>query len=112
MDETQEWIDRNLLPDEEEGSGIYDEFGNELLIGEDVLVTVNDEYIREDDLWNWLNDQVSEESDLTELAAMIEFLDDDHAQAMAMETLKEIIYANYKNRDIIDYYDLIWEEIE
>lgn len=112
MDETQKWIDRNLLPDEEKGSGIYDAFENELLVGEDVLVTVDDEYIREDDLWTWLNDQVSEESDLTELAAMIEFLDDDHAQAMAMETLKEIIYVNYKNRDIIDYYDLIWEEIE
>ena len=112
MDETQKWIDRNLLPDEEEGSGIYDVFDNELLVGEDVLVTVDDEYIREDDLLTWLNDQVSEESDLTELAAMIEFLDDDYAQAMAMETLKEIIYANYKNRDIIDYYDLIWEEIE
>ena len=112
MDETQEWIDRNLLPDEEEGSGIYDVFDNELLVGEDVLVTVDDEYIREDDLWTWLNDQVSEESDLTELAVMIEFLDDDHAQAMAIEALKEIIYANYKNRDIIDYYNLIWEEIE
>lgn len=112
MDETQKWIDRNLLPDEEEGSGIYDEFGNELSIGEEVLVTVDDEYIREDDLWTWLDDQVSEESDLTELAAMIEFLDDDHAQAMAMETLKEIIYANYKNRDIIDYFCLYWEEIE
>ena len=112
MDETQEWIDRNLLPDEEEGSGIYDEFGNELLVGEEVLVTGDGEYIREDDLWDWLNDQVSEESDLTELAAMIEFLDGDHAQAMAMETLKDIIYANYKNRDIIDYYALIWEEIE
>lgn len=112
MDETQEWIDRNLLPDEEEGSGIYDEFGNELLIGEEALVTGDGEYIREDDLWTWLDDQVSEESDLTELAAMIEFLDDDHAQAMAMETLKEIIYANYKNRDIIDYFCLYWEEIE
>ena len=112
MDETQQWIDRNLQPPEEEGSGIIDEFGNELLVGEDVLVTVDGEYIRKDCLWAWLNDQVSEESDLTELAAMIEFLDDDHAQAMAMETLKEIIYANYKNRDIIDYYGLIWEEIE
>ena len=112
MDETQEWIDRNLQPPEEEGSGIIDEFGNELLVGEDVLVTGDGEYIREDDLWDWLNDQVSEESDLTELAAMIEFLDDDHAQAMTMETLKEIIYANYKNRDIIDYYDLRWREIE
>lgn len=112
MDETQQWIDRNLQPPEEEGSGIYDVFDNELLVGEDVLVTVDDEYIREDDLRTWLNDKVSEESDLTELAAMIEFLDDDHAQAMAMETLKEIIYANYKNRDIIDYYGLIWEEIE
>lgn len=112
MDETQEWIDKNLLPDDEEGSGIYDEFGNELLIGEEVLVTGDGEYIREDGLWAWLNDQVSEESDLTELAAMTEFLDDDHAQAMAMETLKDIIYANYKNRDIIDYYDLRWREIE
>ena len=112
MDETQEWIDRNLQPPEEKGSGIYDALGNELLVGEDVLVTVDDEYIREDDLWTWLDDQVSEESDLTELAAMIEFLDDDHAQAMAMEALKEIIYANYKNRDIIDYYGLIWREIE
>ena len=112
MDETQQWIDRNLQPPEEEGSGIYEAFGNELSVGEDVLVTVDDEYIREDDLWTWLNDQVSEESELTELAAMIEFLSDDHAQAMAMEALKEIIYANYKNRDIIDYYDLIWEEIE
>ena len=112
MDETQNWIDRNLQPPEDEYSGIIDEFGNELLIGEDVLVTVDDEYIREDCLWTWLNDQVSEESDLTELAAMIEFLDDDHAQAMALETLKEIIYANYKNRDIIDYYDLRWREIE
>ena len=112
MDETQQWIDKNLQPPEEEGSGIYDEFGNELLIGEEVLVTGDGEYIREDALWTWLNDQVSEESDLTELAAMIDFLDDDHAQAMAMETLKEIIYANYKNRDIIDYYDLRWEEIE
>ena len=55
MDETQEWIDRNLLPDEEEGSGIYDEFGNELLIGEEVFVTGNGEYIREDDLWPWLS---------------------------------------------------------
>lgn len=112
MDETQKWIDRNLEPPEEEYSGIYDEFGNELLVGEEVLVTGDGEYIREDDLLDWLNDQVSEESDLTELAVMIEFLDDDHAQAMAMETLKEIIYANYKNRDIIDYYDLIWEGIE
>ena len=112
MDETQEWIDRNLQPPEEEGSGIYDEFGNELLIGEEVLVTGDGEYSREDALWTWLNDQVSEESDLTELAAMIEFLDDDHAQAMAMETLKEIIYENYKNRDSIDYYYLRWEEIE
>lgn len=112
MDETQEWIDRNLQPPEEEYSGIIDEFGNELLIGEKVLVTGDGEYIREDCLWAWLNDQVSEETDLTELAAMIEFLDDDHAQAMAMETLKEIVYANYKNKDVVDYYDLIWEEIE
>ena len=112
MDETQQWIDKNLQPPDEEYSGIYDAFGNELLVGEDVLVTVDDECIREDDLWTWLNNQVSEESDLTELAAMIDFLSDDHAQAMAMEALKEIIYANYKNRDIIDYYDLIWREIE
>lgn len=113
MDETQKWIDRNLLPDdEEEYSGVYDAFDNELLVGEDVLVTVDDKYIREDDLWDWFRSKVEEESDLTELAAMIEFLDDDHAQAMAMEALKEIIYANYKNRDIIDYCDLIWEEIE
>ena len=113
MDETQEWIDRNLQPPEdEEYSGIIDEFGNELLVGEEVLVTVDGEYIREDDLWDWLNDQVSEESDLTELAAMIEFLYDDHAQAMAMETLKDIISANYKNRDIMDYYDLRWKEIK
>ena len=56
MDETQEWIDRNLQPPEEKGSGIIDTFGNELLVGEDVLVTVDDEYIREDDLWTWLND--------------------------------------------------------
>jgi len=108
----QEWIDRNLQPPEEEYSGIIDAYGNELLIGEEVLVTGDGEYIREDCLWTWLDDQVSEESDLTELAAMIEFLDDDHAQAMAMESLKEIIMANYKNKDVADYYDLRWREIE
>lgn len=89
MDETQNWIDRNLQPSEEEYSGIIDEFGNELLIGEEVLVTGDGEYMREDCLWTWLNDQVSEESDLTELAAMIEFLDDDHAQAKGKQPPKQ-----------------------
>ena len=48
MDETQKWIDRNLLPDEEEGSGIYDEFGNELSIGENetILQIISDYKIR------------------------------------------------------------------
>ena len=112
MDEIQEWIDRNLQPPEEEGSGIYDAFGNELLVGEDVLVTVNDEYIREDDLWTWFKTKVEEETDLEELAKMVNFLVDDHAQALAIESLTEIIFANFKNKDVVDYYDLIWEEIE
>ena len=102
MDETQKWIDRNLLPDEEEGSGIYDEFGNELLIGEDVLVTVDDEYICEDDLWDWFRTKVEEETDLIELAKMVDFLIDDHAQAMAIESLMEIILAAYKKKDVVD----------
>lgn len=108
----QNWIDRNLQPPEEEYSGIIDVFGNELLIGEDVLVTVDDEYIREDDLWDWFRNQVGEETDLIELAKMVDFLLDDHAQAMAMEALREIIMSNYKNKDVADYYALIWEEIE
>ena len=112
MDETQQWIDRNLQQPEEEGSGIIDEFGNELLVGEDVLVTVNDEYIREDYLWDWFKIKVEEETDLEELAKMVNFLVDDHAQALAIDSLMEIIFANFKNRDIIDYYDLIWREIE
>ena len=111
MDE-QEWIDRNLLPDEEEGSGIIDEFGNELLIGEEVLATDNDEYIREDDLWDWFRLKVEEETDLEELAKMVNFLIDDHAQALAVESLMEIIFANFKNKDVVDYYDLRGREIE
>ncbi|RBR32311.1 hypothetical protein EB06_01195 [Enterococcus cecorum] len=112
MDETQEWIDKNLLPDEEEGSGIYDAFDNELLVGEEVLVTGDDEYIREDDLWDWFRTKVEEETDLEELAKMVNFLIDDHALALAIESLMEIIFTNFKNKDVIDYYDLIWEEIE
>ena len=112
MDETQEWIDRNLLPDEEEGSGIYDVFDNELLVGEDVLVTVDDEYIREDDLWDWFRTKVEEETDLEELAKMINFLIDDYAQALAIESLMKIVLDNFKNKDVKDYYDLRWREIE
>lgn len=111
MDETQQWIDRNLQPPEE-GSGIYDEFGNELLIGEEVLVTDNDEYIREDDLWDWFKTKIEEETDLEELAKMVNFLINDHAQALAIESLMEIIFANFKHKDVVDYYDLRWEEIE
>ncbi|MDY2955022.1 MAG: hypothetical protein SOR80_05590 [Enterococcus cecorum] len=112
MDETQEWIDRNLQPPEEEYSGIIDEFGNELLIGEEVLVTDNDEYIREDDLWDWFKTKVEEETDLIELAEMVNFLIDDYAQALAIESLMEIIFANFKNKDVTDYYDLRWRGIE
>lgn len=112
MDKTQEWIDRNLMPDEDEGSGIYDAFDNELLIGEEVLVTGNDEYIREDDLWDWFKTKVEEEADLIELAEMVNFLIDDHAQALAIESLMEIIFANFKHKDVVDYYDLRWREIE
>ena len=112
MDETQEWIDRNLLPDEEEGSGIIDAFDNELLVGEEVLVTGDDEYIREDDLWGWFRTKVEEEADLIELAEMVNFLLDDHAQALAIESLMEIIMSNFKNKDVVDYYDLRWREIE
>ena len=113
MDETQQWIDRNLLPDdEEEYSGIIDAFDNELLVGEEVLVTDDDEYIREDDLWDWFRTKVEEETDLEELARMVNFLIDDHAQALAIESLMEIIFANFKNKDVVDYYDLRWEEIE
>ncbi|CAI3481397.1 hypothetical protein CIRMBP1218_02238 [Enterococcus cecorum] len=113
MDETQEWIDRNLLPDdEEEYSGIIDAFDNELLVGEEVLVTDDDEYIREDDLWDWFRLKVEEETDLIELAEMVVFLLDDHAQALAIESLMEIIFANFKNKDVVDYYDLRWREIE
>ena len=112
MDETQQWIDRNLQPPEEEGSGIIDEFGNELLVGEEVLVTDNDEYIREDDLWVWFETKVEEETDLIELAEMVIFLLDDHAQALAIESLMEIIFTNFKNKDVVDYYDLRWREIE
>ena len=112
MDKTQEWIDRNLQPPEEEGSGIYDVFDNELLVGEDVLVTVDDEYIREDDLWDWFRTKVEEETDLIELAKMVNFLIDDHAQALAIESLMEIVMANFKNKDVVDYYDLRWREIE
>lgn len=111
MDE-QEWIDRNLLPDEEEYSGIIDIYGNELLVGEEVLVTGYGEYIREDDLWDWFKTKVEEETDLIELAKMVDFLFDDYAQAMAMEALREIIMSNYKNKDAADYYALIWEEIK
>lgn len=112
MDETQEWIDRNLQPPEEEGSGIYDEFGNELLIGEEVLVTGDGEYIREDDLWDWFRLKIEEETDLEELAEMVNFLIGDYAQALAIESLMEIIFANFKNKDVVDYYDLRWREIE
>lgn len=112
MDEMQEWIDRNLLPDEEEYSGIIDAYGNELLVGEDVLVTGDGEYIREDDLWDWFRTKVEEETDLEELAKMVNFLIDDYAQALAIESLMEIIFANFKNKDVTDYYDLRWEEIE
>lgn len=108
----ENWIDKNLLPDEEEGSGIYDVFDNELLIGEDVLVTWEGEYIREDDLWDWFRTKVEEETDLIELAEMVNFLIDDHAQALAIESLMEIILANYKNKDVADYYNLRWREIE
>lgn len=111
MDETQEWIDRNLQP-QEEYSGIIDEFGNELLVGEEVLVTGYGEYIREDDLWDWFRTKVEEETDLEELAKMVNFLIDDYAQALAIESLMEIILANFKNKDVADYYDLRWEEIE
>lgn len=112
MDETQKWIDRNLLPDDEEYSGIVDEFGNELLVGEEVLVTGDGEYIREDDLWDWFRTKVEEETDLEELAKMVNFLIDDHAQALAIESLMEIILANFKHKDVADYYDLRWREIE
>lgn len=112
MDETQEWIDRNLLPDEEEGSGIYDVFDNELLVGEEVLVTGDDEYIREDDLWDWFRTKVEEETDLEELAKMVNFLIDDHAKDLAIESLTEIIFDNFKHKDVADYYDLRREEIE
>lgn len=108
----QNWIDRNLEPPEEEYSGIYDAFDNELLVGEQVLVTGDGEYIRKDDLWDWFRSQVGEETDLIELAEMVDFLIDDYAPAMAMESLREIIMANYKNKDVTDYYDLRWEEIE
>ena len=112
MDETQEWIDRNLQPPEDEYSGRYDEFGNELLVGEEVLVTGNDEYIREDDLWDWFKTKIEEETDLEELAKMVNFLINDHAQALAIESLMEIIFANFKHKDVVDYYDLRWREIE
>ena len=108
----ENWIDRNLQPPEEKGSGIYDAFGNELLVGEEVLVTGDGEYIREDELWDWFRTKIEEETELIELAKMVDFLFDDHAQAMAMESLKEIIMSNYKNKDVADYYALIWEEIE
>lgn len=112
MDETQQWIDRNLQPPEDEYSGIIDEFGNELLVGENVLVTGDGEYIREDCLWDWFRTKVEEETDLEELAKMVNFLIDDHAQALAIESLMEIILVNFKNKDVKDYYDLRWEEIE
>ena len=113
MTPEQEWIDRNLLPDdEEEYSGIIDAFDNELLVGEEVLVTGDGEYIREDDLWDWFRTKVEEETDLIELAEMVNFLIDDHAQALAIESLMEIILANFKHKDVADYYDLRWREIE
>ena len=108
----ENWIDRNLQPPEEEYSGIIDAYGNELLVGEKVLVTGDGEYIREDDLWTWLDDQVSEETNLIELAEMVDFLIDDHAQALAIESLMEIVLTNFKNKDVVDYYDLRWREIE
>lgn len=108
----ENWIDRNLLPDEEEGSGIYDAFDNELLVGEEVLVAGDGEYIREDDLWDWFKNQVEEETDLIELAKMVNFLIDDHAQDLAIESLMEIIFTNFKHKDVADYYDLRLEEIE
>lgn len=108
----QNWIDRNLEPPEEEGSGIYDVFDNELLVGEEVLVTWDGEYIREDDLWDWFRTKVEEETDLIKLAKMVNFLIDDYAQALAIESLMEIIFTNYKNKDVVDYYDLRWREIE
>ena len=112
MDEMQEWIDRNLQQPEEEYSGIIDAYGNELLIGEEVLVTGDGEYIREDDLWDWFRTKIEEETDLEELAKMVNFLIDDYAQALAIESLMEIIFANFKNKDVVDYYDLRWREIE
>lgn len=112
MDEMQNWIDRNLQPTEEEYSGIIDAYGNELLIGEEVLVTWDGEYIREDDLWDWFRTKVEEETDLEELAKMVNFLIDDYAQALAIESLMEIVLTNFKNKDVTDYYDLRWREIE
>lgn len=109
----QNWIDKNLLPDDEdEYSGKIDIYGNELPVGEDVLVIGDGEYIREDDLWDWFKNQVEEETDLEELAKMVNFLIDDHAQALAIESLMEIILTNFKHKDVADYYDLRWEEIE
>ena len=112
MDEMQNWIDRNLQPPEEEYSGIIDAYGNELLVGEEVLVTGDGEYIREDDLWDWFRTKIEEETDLEELAKMVNFLIDDYAKALAIESLMEIIFANFKNKDVTDYYDLRWREIE
>lgn len=108
----QEWIDRNLQPPEDECSGIIDIYGNELLVGEEVLVTGSGEYIREDDLWDWFRTKVEEETDLIELAKMVNFLIDDHAQDLAIESLMEIIFANFKHKDVADYYDLRWGVIE
>lgn len=108
----QEWIDRNLEPPEEEYSGIIDIYGNELLIGEQVIVTGDGEYIRENDLWDWFRNKVEEETDLIELAEMVNFLIADYAQALAIESLMEIIFDNYKNKDVTDYYDLRWGVIE
>lgn len=108
----QNWIDRNLEPPEEEYSGIIDIYGNELLVGEEVIVTGDGEYIREDDLWDWFKTKVEEETDLIELAEMVNFLINDHAKDLAIESLMEIIFANFKNKDVTDYYDLRWGVIE
>lgn len=108
----QNWIDRNLEPPEEEYSGIIDIYGNELLVGEEVIVTGDGEYIREDDLLDWFKTKVEEETDLIELAEMVNFLINDHAKDLAIESLMEIIFANFKNKDVTDYYDLRWGVIE
>lgn len=106
MDETQQWIDRNLQPPEDEGSGRYDYYGEELYRGEEIYVSPDGALLREEDLFEFMNDRLKEEIDLVEMAKMIQFLDNDHVEAMAIESLKENIQANFKNKDIAEYFDM------